>query len=127
MKLLLTGMLTFITLTSVTSGLLMITLPEGKVLHFNYFDETVPAKDLLLPGILLTCSVGLVSVIALVNNIYELPRQLNWAIAAGGITIFWAMAQAFFSLVPGWIDIVYAAVGIAETLAACQLKGLWVV
>lgn len=105
----------------------MITLPEGKVLHLNYTEEDALPAHLLIPGILLTCSVGLVNVIALVYNIAGSARKFNWAVAAGGITICWAFAQALFFPLPKWIDIVYASVSIAEILTAFHLKKIWVV
>jgi len=127
MKVILIVLLCFIALTSVTSGLLMISLPAGKVLRLTYPGQPPVSAHMLLPGVLLTCSVGLVTVIALVYNIRRFACQFSWAIAAGCINICRRLIKIFFLSMPGWIDAVYAFAGIGEVLIACQLKGFWAV
>src|SRR5580765_3049008 len=128
MKTLLFVMVSFITITSILSGLMMISNPDGKMLSLSLslLDGT-PFKNFLIPGIFLTALVGGTNLFALFFNIKRSSNRYNWAMAGGFVINGWIIAQMILIHAAHWLHFLYLATGILNILLAYQLKGKWAV
>lgn len=127
MKLLLLILIIFIAITSTSSGILMITDPNGGMLRLPLtLLHGTPFKNFLIPGILLSL-VGGVNLLALFYNIQRHPKRYSWAIAGGSLISGWIIAQLILIQAFYWLHILYLIIGIFIVLISYQLKGKWAV
>lgn len=128
MKLLLFLLTAFVALTAIFSGALLVSYPDGSLLHLSValLKET-PFNNFRLPGILLTVAVGGTNLVAVMFNMQKHPLQYNWAIAGAIVTIGWIVVQMLLLSFTHWLHIVYLSIGVLMILLAYQLKGKWVV
>lgn len=128
MRTLLFLLISFVAVTSILSGLLMMSSPDGTLLHLpiNVLKETF-FKDFLMPGILLTAIVGGVNLIAALYNLQRHSSRYNWAIAGGIVISGWIVIQMILMQAIHWLHFLYLGVGILIVLLAYQLKGKWAV
>lgn len=128
MKTLLFLLLAFITVTSILSGLLMMSKPDGSILYLSLtILEGTPFKSFMVPGILLAIVVGGVSLVAVFLNIDRHPGRYNWAMASGIVTCAWIILQMLMISSIHWMHFAYLIAGGLIILASYQLKGKWVV
>ena len=128
MKTLLIILISFIALTSILSGLLMIINPDGGILNLSLsLLAGTPFKNFLIPGILLMTIVGCVNLLALYFNIRNKVGRYNWAMAGGIVISGWIIVQMILINAAHWLHILYLGIGIFTTLLAYQLKGKWAV
>ncbi len=128
MKTLLFLLASFIALTSVISGLLMISNPEGGILNIpSELLANTPFHNFLIPGILLTCLVGGTNLLAVYNNLRRHPNRYNWAIAGGMMISGWIIVQMILIGTIHFLHLVYLGIGLLMILIAYQLKGKWAV
>ncbi|HSN60645.1 MAG TPA: hypothetical protein VLR49_06910 [Ferruginibacter sp.] len=118
----------FIALSSIISGLMMISNPAGDLynLPLSLLDGT-PFTDYLVPGILLTLIVGIVNLHAVFYIVEQHPYRYNWAMAGGFIIIAWIIVQIILISMLQWLHFIYFFVGVLIILIAYQLKGKWAV
>lgn len=128
MRTLLFLLISFVAVTSIFSGLLMMSSPDGTLLHLpiNVLKDT-SFKDFLIPGILLTIIVGGVNLVAALYNLQRRSNRYNWAIAGGIIISGWIVTQMLLIQAAHWLHFLYLGVGILIVLLAYQLKGKWAV
>lgn len=128
MKSLLFILVSFIALTAILSGLVMISNPDGGILNLplNLLHDT-PFKDYKLPGILLTVFVGGINLAAVFLNLQRHPLKYSWSIAGGAVITGWIITQMILIGVFHWLHALYLVLGILIILIAYQLKGKWVV
>jgi hypothetical protein len=128
MKSILFILVSFIALTAILSGLVMISNPDGGILNLplSLLYDT-PFKDYKLPGTLLTVFVGGINLAALFLNLQRHPQRYSWSIAGGAVTSGWIIIQMILIGVFHWLHALYLVLGILIILIAYQLKGKWVV
>lgn len=128
LKRLLFLLLSFIAVTAMVSGLLLMIRPNGELLHLplSLIEGTI-FRSFLVPGILLCTIVGGTNFIAAFQNFQKKSNRYNWAMAGGYITSGWIIAQIIIIYTVHWLHILYLAMGISIILLAYQLKGKWAV
>jgi hypothetical protein len=124
MKLLLFILISFVALTAIISGLLIISKPDGSIINIPIsLLQNTPFKNFLVPGIILTAVVGGINLVAVVYNIKRHAARYNWAMA-GGITITgWIIVQMVLIGTFNWLQFIYLGTGVLTILVAYQLKG----
>jgi hypothetical protein len=128
MKTLLFLLLAFVAVTSILSGLFMISKPDGSILYLPLtLLHGTPFKNFLVPGILLTVVVGGVSLVAVFLSIDRHPARYNWSMASGIVTCVWILLQMLMISSLHWLHFAYLIAGGLISLASYQLKGKWVV
>lgn len=128
MKTLLFLLVSFIAVTSLLSGLLMISNPDGKILYLSLsLLQGTAFKNFLIPGILLTAFVGIPNLLAVFYNMQRHPNRYNWAIAGGVMICGWIIIQMIMIHAIHWLHFIYLGAGLLIILIAYQLKGKWVV
>ena len=121
-------LLSFIAVTSLVSGLLLIIKPNGEILQLPLsLIEGTAFRDFLVPGVLLFTIVGGINFVAALQNLQKKPNRYNWAMAGGCVISGWIIAQMIIIYTVHWLHILYLAMGISIILLAYQLKGKWAV
>ena len=128
MKSILFILVTFIAITSILSGLLMISNPDGGLMNLtlSLLDGT-PFQNFMIPGILLTGIVGGVNLVAVFFNMQRHSNRYNWAIAGGMVISGWIIIQMLLIHAARWLHFIYLGIGLLIILIAYQLKGKWAV
>lgn len=128
MRLLLVLLLSFITLSAVVSGMMMLCYPDGSFLGLSLtlLKDTV-FQSFAIPGIILAVAVGGTSLIAVVLNVLAHPMRYNWAIAAAVVLAGWIIVQITLIHTLHWLQLVYLFLALMLLLLSWQLKGKWVV
>lgn len=128
MKTLLFILLAFVALTSLISGLIMMSDPEGAILNMPVsLLQGTPFRDFLIPGIILATVVGGVNLLAVAYNLNRHPSRYNWALAGGLMITGWIVVQMLLIQMANWLHFLYLGIGILIILTAYQLKGKWAV
>lgn len=128
MKTVLFILISFIALTTIVSGLLMISYPDGAIMNLSPgLLKGTPFKDFRLPGILLAVLVGGVNLLAVFYNMQRHANRYNWAMAGGFMISGWIVVQMILIQTVYWLHFVYLAAGLLIILLAYQLKGKWAV
>lgn len=127
MKTILFILISFIAITALLSGILLISNPDGSIMNLplSLLDGT-PFNDFKIPGILLAAIVGGINLLAVFFNLQRHRDRYNWALAGGVAITSWIIAQMILTGAVHWLHILYFAVGILITLLAYQLKGKWI-
>ena len=124
MKTLLFILLCFVAITSLVSGFLIITHPDGSVMQMSVdLLKTSPFKNFLVPGIVLTVFVGGTNLLAAFFNMQRSANRYNWALAGGVMISGWTVVQMILINTIFWLQFVYLGIGIVIMLIAYQLKG----
>ena len=117
-------MISFVGITTLLSGILMMSIPDGSILSLPLsILKNTPFEDFKLPGLLLFFFVGSVNMIAVFYNLIKHPKRYNWAIAGGIAIVIWIIFQYLLIQQSMWLDIVYLLCGLIIILTALQLKG----
>ncbi len=128
MKTLLFTLLSFVALTATVSGLLIISQPDGSVLHLPLsLLKGTPFDNYLVPGIILAAIVGGANLVAVFFNMQSHPSRYTWAMFGGMITCGWIVIQVLLINTFFWLQFIYIAAGLSTILIAYQLKGRWAV
>ena len=128
MKTVLFILISFVALTATISGLLLISKPDGSIIHLPLFLlQTTPFKNFLIPGIILTTIVGGANLLAVVYNIRRHISRYNWAIAGGIMVGGWTVVQILLIQSADWLHFLYLGIGSLIILLAYQLNGKWAV
>ena len=124
MKLFLFILLSFISVTAILSGLMMIGYPDGSALNLSPgLLEGTPFKNYMVPGILLVILVGIINLLAVFYNMKRDPKRYTWALAGGIMICVWIITQMILIRSFQWLHIVYLAMGVVVILISFQLKG----
>ena len=128
MKTLLFILSCFIAVTALISGLLLISNPDGEILHLPLsLLQGTPFKNYLVPAIILTLIVGGINLAAVILNLRGNPGRFNWAMAGGFVVCGWIIIQMMLIHAAHWLHFIYLGIGLLIILIAYQLKGKWAV
>ena len=128
MKSLLFFLVSFVAVTSTLSGLIMISNPDGRILNLSLdLLEGTPFKNFMIPGILLTATVGGTNLLAVFYNLQRHPNRYNLAMAGGTMISGWIITQMILIQAVNWLHIVSLVIGIMIILLSYHLKGKWAV
>jgi hypothetical protein len=126
MKIFLTMLTAFVTLTAVAGGMLLIMDQEGTSLHLaTSMLRNTPFDDYLMPGILLIALVGGVNGVALVSQLMKNNLTYRWTIAGAVVLIVWTIIQMLMFSGASWLQILFLFIGVFMVLLTWQLKGKW--
>jgi len=111
-----------ITITSLLSGLQMISNPEGGTfnLQVNLLGGT-PFKNFMVPGLILTSFVGSVNLIAVLYTIQSHPCRFIWSIAGGILICIWSLVELIL-IFPFWQHFISLTMGVLIIVLAYRLK-----
>ena len=124
MKLFLFILLSFISVTAILSGLMMIGYPDGSALNLSSdLLHGTPFKNYLIPGILLVIFVGIINLLAVFYNMRRDPKRYAWTLAGGIMICGWIITQMIIIRSFQWLHMVYLAMGVVVILISLQLKG----
>lgn len=115
-------LLMFVALTSIVSGLLMISDPPGTLLNLppDILRET-PFKNFLIPGILLV-GVGLVNLFAGFCNAQRYRSRYKWSVVAGLLISGWIIIQMIMINTIHWLHLLYLLTGTGILYFAVRLE-----
>ncbi len=126
MKSLLFILVSIIAVTSILSGLFMISRPDGSILNLPLsLLEGTSFTSFLVPGILLTLIVGGVNLLAVFFILQRQSNRYNWALAGGLVICGWIIIQIILIHTAHWLHFLYLGMGLLIILIAYQLKGKW--
>lgn len=128
MKTILFVLVSFIAVTALLSGILMISNPGGEMMSLSLsLLEGTPFNDFRIPGLLLTVIVGGINLLAVFINLKRNASRYSWAMAGGVVITVWILAQMFLIGTFHWLHAFYLVIGILIILISFQLKGKWAV
>lgn len=128
MKSILFILVSFIAVTSLLSGIVMISNPDGSILNLSPgLLNGTPFKDFKIPGILLAVIVGGINLLAVFFNLKRQSNRYNWALAGGLVIYGWIIIQMILIGAFHWLHILYLIIGVLIILISYQLKGKWAV
>ncbi|MBL0272907.1 MAG: hypothetical protein IPQ06_07490 [Chitinophagaceae bacterium] len=128
MKTILFVLVSFIAMTALLSGIIMVSDPGGKILNLSPdLLEGTSFSDFRIPGLLLAILVGGINLLAVFFNLMRHPTRYNWALAGGLVVSGWIIIQMILIGTYHWLHAFYGVIGILIILIAYQLKGKWVV
>ena len=123
MKTLLYTLTTLIAILSLLSGLLMMGVPNGSLLHLNpSLLKDTPFRDFTIPGMILFL-VGGINIAAIFLSMMKHPKQFALFIFGGIACIAWV---GFFMMAINtsiWFDVYCITIGLLIVLIALHLKG----
>lgn len=121
-------LVSFIAVTALVSGLLMISNPDGSIMNLplRLLDGTA-FRDFKIPGILLAVVVGGTNLLAVFFYLKRHSSRYNWALAGGLVVSGWIIVQMILIGSIHWLHLFYLAIGILIILFSFQLKGKWMV
>lgn len=126
MKTILLIFLAFVAITSILSGSLMMSDPNGSLLNLSpELLKPTPFKNFLIPGLLLTVIVGGINLTAVIYNLQRNNNRYNWAIAGGLAITGWIIAEMILLQLSHWLHYAYLIAGVLIILLSYQLKGKW--
>ena len=124
MKTLLLIILSFVGLTSVISGLLMMSIPDGSVLNLPIsILKNTPFKDFQLPGLLLFVFIGCTSMMAVFYSLVMNKKRFNWSIATGVMILLWMFFQFIFLKNYLLVELIYLISALFIITISMHLKG----
>lgn len=126
MKTILFILVSFIAVTALLSGILLISKPDGSIMNLPLsLLYGTPFKDFRIPGIILAVIVGGTNLLAVFFNLLRHRTRYDWAMAGGAVITGWVIAQFILTGAFHWLLIFYFVLGIFIVLLAYQLKGKW--
>jgi len=124
MKYFLFLLISFVSLTALISGLLMMSIPDGSILNLSVnILRNTNFGDFQFPGFMLVLFVGLINLLALFYILQHHPLRYNYALAAGIALLIWIVFQFVYVSELFWLNTLYTSIAIAIILMAFQLKG----
>ena len=114
----------FVAVTSLITGLLMISHPGGEVFNLSVrLLKTTPFRDFRIPGIILGTLVGITNSAATFLIITRHQKRYNWTLAGGILLCGWVIAQIAMIDTQYWLHFIYLTTGILIILVSLRLKG----
>ena len=128
MKTVLFVLVSFLAVTALLSGIMLISNPDGKIMNLSVsLLEGTPFKDFTIPGVLLALLVGGTNLLAVFFNLKRQAGRYNWALAGGIFITGWIIGQLILIGASHWLQAFYLVIGILVILISYQLKGKWAV
>src|SRR6185437_8813121 len=113
MKSFLFALTSFVAVTSLLSGLLMISNPDGQLFNLSIrLLNGTPFRDFKIPGILLTTLVGITNLIATFFIIIRQQKRYSWSLAGGILLCGWVIAEIALIDTQYWLHFIYLTTGI---------------
>lgn len=126
MKIFLTLLTGFVTLTAIAGGMLLIMDQEGTSLRLTTsMLKNTPFDDYLMPGILLISLVGGINGVALVSQLTRSSLIYRGTIAGAVVLIIWTIIQMLIFSGTSWLQLLFLFIGVFMVLLTWQLKGKW--
>ncbi len=124
MKSLLFLLISFIALSAMLFGILMVSVPDGSILNLPIsILKGSSFKDFQIPGLLLLLVIGGVNFIAIFYNLQRAPSRYNWSLLSGFLVIGWILFQIIFINSTLWFNSIYLIAAVLIILMSIQLKG----
>lgn len=124
MKTLLFILISFVSLSALFTGILLMGVPDGSILDLSLsLLKNTPFDDFQIPGMLLAILVGGVNMLAVFYNIKRDEKRYEYAFWGGFSLVIWVIAQFLIINISLWFDLFYLTIGISIILLALQLKG----
>jgi len=128
MRIILLILNSFIALTAIVCGLMMIIEPSGGTLVLPLsLLNTSPFKDFFIPGVILAGFVGVTNLIAALYTALQYKNWNKWTLAAGIMITSWIVVQMLMIQVFHWFQFLYLGAGLFIILISYQLKKKWLV
>jgi hypothetical protein len=128
MKKLLLILLSFVALTSIVSGIVLILHPDGMIMGLS---QGLLARTIFpnfqIPGLLMAFLVGGTQMLAIIDYSRWSTHRYNRPMLAGAVICGWIVIQMVLILELSWLQFFYLATGLLIILIAYQLKGKWAV
>lgn len=124
MRLALLILISFVALTALPSGLLLMYYPDGSAfgLSSNFLIAT-PFKSYFVPGLILALIVGGSSLMTLFLVMNQSPFSYRFALFSGIVLVIWILAEFILFPYRHWLQGLYLGAGLLVTLTAYQLLG----
>ncbi|MDP4131861.1 MAG: hypothetical protein Q8939_16990 [Bacteroidota bacterium] len=117
-------LISFVAVTALLSGFIMISNPDGEVLNLSVgLLKGTPFRDFRIPGILLTALIGITNSVATLFVIIGQQKRYNWTLAGGILLCGWVIAQIAMIDIRYWLHLIYLTTGILIILVSLRLKG----
>lgn len=114
----------FVAVTSLLSGLFMISNPGGEFFNLSIrLLNGTPFRDFRIPGILLASLVGITNFVAALFIIIRQQKQYSWSLAGGIALCGWVIAEIAMIDTQYWLHFIYLTAGILIILVSLRLKG----
>lgn len=114
----------FITLTALPAGMLMMLEPNGSSLGLSLsLLLNTPFPDFFIPGLLLALIVGGCSLVSLFLIMNHSPAPYKIAMASGVALMIWIVTELILIPYYHWLQGLYLAIGILIALTSYQLMG----
>lgn len=124
MKKLLLILVCFVALSTLTVGILLMSVPDGSILRLpiSFLQSTI-FDDFRIPGFLLFLFVGCTNLIAAFYLIINMSKRYNWSLFGGIVTVLWVVLQWMILENTMLTDMIYFLVAFGIILISLQLKG----
>ncbi len=124
MKSLLFLLVSFIAVSALLFGILMVSVPDGSILNLpiNILQGST-FKDFQIPGLVLLLIIGGINIMAIFYNLQRAPSRYNWSMLGGFLVIGWIAFQIVFIKSVVWFNSIYLVAGVLIILISIQLKG----
>lgn len=124
MRLTLFLLVSFVTLTALPMGLMMMYEPDGSALGLSTdILSRTPFGSFFIPGLILALVIGGGCLMGLFLLINQSPRSYKLTMFNGILLIGWTIGQLLFTSYYHWIQGIYLVAGILITLTSYQLMG----
>lgn len=114
----------FITLTALPAGMLLMLQPDGSSLELSMSLLTgTPFHDFFIPGLVLALIVGGCSLVSLFLIMTNNSQAYKIALTGGVVLILWIIGELILMPYYHWLQGLYLAIGILIALTSYQLMG----
>ena len=128
MKFILLTFTSFVAITALISGALMIYWPDGHVFQLSLsLLSRSPFSNFFIPGLVLLVLVGGSNGLAAIALLTNRKYAADSAMVAGISICGWMLVQLWITGLLFWLQLVYLAIGFGVLLLAFQLKRKWLV
>lgn len=124
MRLALLIMMSFVAITALPSGLLMMYYSDGSLFGFSPdLLAATPFKSYFVPGLILALVVGGSSLMTLLLVMYQSPFSYRVALLSGIVLLIWILAEFILFPYRHWLQGLYLGAGLLIILTSYQLLG----
>lgn len=124
MRLALLILISFVALTALPSGLLLMYYSDGSSFGLSPdFLVATPFKSYFVPGLLLALVVGGSSLVTLFLVMNQSPLSFKLALFSGIVLVIWVLAEFILFPYRSWLQGLYLGAGVLITLTSYQLLG----
>lgn len=114
----------FVTLTALPAGMLLMLEPDGNSLGLSLsILLNTPFPDFFIPGLVLALIVGGCSLVSLFLIMSHSAASYKLAMASGIVLTIWIVTELILIPYYHWLQGLYLAIGILIALTSYQLMG----